>query len=164
MAEGKSVRKSEKSVPYSYPPAAEYQRASPRQVYPPPSQQGYPTRQSYPSRQSYTSRQSYPPPQVYESNPAYPQAMYQAPPITITNDYVNTIFKRWPVSASCSNCKTTVTTRVDSEMGCMVWLMFFVFLIISPCYSCFPFCIDDYYDATHYCPRCSRELGFYSVI
>ena len=156
MAERKSVRKSEKSVPYSYPPAAEYQRASPRQVYPPPSQQGYPPRQSYPSRQSYTSRQSYPPPQVYDSNPAYP--------ITITNDYANTKFKRWPVNALCSSCKTIVTTRVDSEIGCMVWLMFFVFLIISPCYSCVPFCISDYYDTTHYCPSCSRRLGFYSII
>jgi hypothetical protein len=84
--------------------------------------------------------------------------------VILTNNLEGTIFGNMPVLVMCKNCKVTVTTRVENSVGCMVWIMFIVFYIISPCVSCIPFCIKDWYDKTHLCPKCMRALGQFSLI
>jgi hypothetical protein len=162
MADGKIIYQPENPPPAVYPPPAGYHQGPPPATYNQPLPQSYVPPPSYNPPQSYPPQQAYPPPQQ-NYQPMY-QAVPNAPPVIITNVHVNPIFLSHPVHAACKHCQTTVTTRVEAHMGCMVWLMFLIFYMVSPCISCLPFCISSWYDTTHYCPRCSRALGVYSVM
>ena len=158
--------------PQSYPPPNAY---PPPGGYPPPS--GYPPPNPYPGpnyAQPGPPSGAYPPPMVYPPTGQHPLSGPPANhghhnnhggPTTVINVMpISTIFGPFSVIAYCSHCKDNVSTKIELHIGCMVWLMFFIFCLICPIISCVPFCVTTWYDASHYCPRCKHKLGKYSPI
>ena len=137
------------AAPGAYPPPA----------YPPP---GGPTYQ-YPSPGNAYPPQNpsvYPPPNyVSNGNGNQLHTVVQTNIVT-----VNTIFGPHPVIANCSHCKQNVSTRIERTLGCMIWLMAFLFCCICICSSCIPCFVSSWYDCNHYCPKCGKKLGKFCYI
>lgn len=134
-----------------------------------PSPQTYPPLQDSQPRVIYGSPQTYPASQSIENAPniiyaSVPNTEQQAAIIVVENNLNPEVFGPLPIVANCPACKCAVTTRTQHTIGCLVWLMFLVFYIISPCISCIPFCVESWYDTIHYCPKCSRSLAYFSYV
>lgn len=154
-----------------YPPPQQGYPPPPQQGYPPPPQQGgYPPPQQggYPPPQQggYPAPgQPYaPPPQVYPPPNAAPTSHQPATIIIAPGQPTHTIFGPIQTLAYCKHCNQNVNTRTEATIGCMVWVMFLVFYLVSPCISCIPFCVTSWYDIHHYCPHCSRKLGEFTLM
>jgi predicted RNA-binding Zn-ribbon protein involved in translation (DUF1610 family) len=165
------------------------QTHSPTQVYNPPGNfpnpTGIPNGVPY-DNSPYPNNPSYPPPPPPQANVAqgYPPQPYMPQGYTAqgyNNQYVQPVvvlnqpglgivvnnpgvFGVSSISYQCPNCKQRVNTITRQYMGCMVWLMFLLFYMVSPCVSCIPFFITSWYDTVHICPNCNRRLGSHSLI
>ena len=153
--------------PQSYPPPGGYPAPN---AYPPPNYPPPPGGNAYPPpNYPPPGQNAYPPPMAYPGGGQHPMT---GPPVytqqhggqttVISVMPISTIFGPYSTIAYCSHCKDNVSTKVELSIGCMVWLMFFIFCLICPILSCIPFCITTWYDASHYCPRCKHKLGRYS--
>ncbi|OMJ75753.1 hypothetical protein SteCoe_25017 [Stentor coeruleus] len=143
--------------PEGYPPQYPPPQYQPQPGYPPQPQPGYPPPPGY-APQGY-AQPGYPPPNM--------QPNYQQPPtsiIAIAPAPVRPVFGPNSTLAFCDHCKVNVSTHTVTYVGCMVWLMFFIFLFFSPIISCLPFCIRGWYDIGHNCPKCSRRLGMFTPL
>lgn len=156
--------------PESYPPPQYPPPQYPPPQYPPPQyppQSGYPPPQGGYSQPGYP-QPGYPPqPQAYTPSPQIIQPNYQQPPTTIiavTPAPVRPIFGPNSTLAYCDHCKMNVSTITVTYVGCMIWLMFFIFLFFCPVISCLPFCIRTWYNIGHNCPKCSRRLGMFTPL
>uniref|UniRef100_A0A665TA27 LITAF domain-containing protein n=1 Tax=Echeneis naucrates TaxID=173247 RepID=A0A665TA27_ECHNA len=61
---------------------------------------------------------------------------------------------------TCPSCQTQVTTRVDYQIGTLVWLMCLVFVLCGLVLGCclIPFFVKRFKDAYHTCPQCRQVL------
>ncbi|OMJ84028.1 hypothetical protein SteCoe_14954 [Stentor coeruleus] len=143
--------------PQAYPPP-------PQQAYPLPPPQAYPPPPGYPPQQNYPLQQGYPPSSnVVQPMPYAPLNIVQQNIIVATAP-VHAIFGRSSVLTYCDSCNLNVTTRSEPYVGCMVWLMFFIFILLVPCISWVPFITKTWFNVAHYCPRCTRKLGTFAPV
>lgn len=112
-----------------------------------------------------------PPPQQQKMMvaPPPPTSYGQPPPAGVPVQQVVQVqyvqaphFGHRPVTMTCPNCQSHITTSTDSEPSAMAWVVGAVLCIVGLwCFSCIPCCIDSLQSVTHKCPNCKNFLGRY---
>ena len=125
-------------------------------IYPPPQRSQPPLSNSPLQEYSTSQSRGVAPNIIYSSVPNIEQ---QPTIIAGNNNIYIKIFGRYPAVTNCPACMCLITTKTQHTIGCLVLLMFFVFYLICPCYSCIPFFVESWHDTIHFCPKCSRSLA-----
>ncbi|KHJ96770.1 hypothetical protein OESDEN_03269 [Oesophagostomum dentatum] len=81
------------------------------------------------------------------------------------------IYGPCPVEMDCPHCQAHIVTHIERVAGVLPWILcgicvllgFFLFLI-TWCFCCLPFCIDQCLDVVHSCPACKRHLGRFNRV
>ena len=65
-----------------------------------------------------------------------------------------------PINTTCTNCKKSITTIPQRQVGTgtWVWCTLLCFFVGCPL-NYLPFCIDGCKDIAHMCPSCSTIVG-----
>ncbi|XP_039248499.2 lipopolysaccharide-induced tumor necrosis factor-alpha factor homolog [Styela clava] len=115
-----------------------------------------------------------PPPVVQQAPPQQQQqqsttVVLNQPGQNNNNDDVigSPTFRESSVRCKCNNCRKTVFTTVEAEVGVFTWLMC-TLLFICGCSTCFlcllPFCLDRCKNIRHTCPNCQTTVGVFKRI
>lgn len=69
------------------------------------------------------------------------------------------------VEVTCPTCKAVVLTRVDEEASSGAYLCcMLMFIVGCALCSCVPFCMDNFKNYKHSCPRCNAFIGSYRPV
>jgi len=67
-----------------------------------------------------------------------------------------------PVELTCPSCKAVVMTSIEKESSNNAYLCcMFLFIFGCGLCSCLPFCMDNFQNYKHTCPRCNTFIGAY---
>ena len=78
--------------------------------------------------------------------------------IFLARHYAN--FGKSPITMTCSNCGSYITTKTRSETGVFQYVIAGVLCFIGCCPCCLiPFCVSDWEDVVHSCPNCNIVVG-----
>ncbi|XP_073503858.1 lipopolysaccharide-induced tumor necrosis factor-alpha factor homolog [Phyllobates terribilis] len=102
---------------------------------------------------------AYPPPPAYGSGGPQP-AVILAPTTTMI---MTTSFADTPASCTCPVCHQNVVTRIEYNIGLLVWLVFGILCLLGCWLGCclIPFCMDSCKDVDHFCPNCNHHISKY---
>merc|ERR1712228_682661 len=72
-------------------------------------------------------------------------------------------FGEGPVTMTCGSCQKTITTRTNTELSSMGWILAIVLCVVG-CWPCclIPCCVDSMQATTHSCPSCNITVGRYN--
>ncbi|XP_034150930.1 cell death-inducing p53-target protein 1 homolog isoform X2 [Esox lucius] len=92
-----------------------------------------------------------------------PSVVYvEAPPSIPAPEVILDIMKLPPVSSrtQCPECRQFITTEIVTSIGdaaCLACVTISLFGCVAGC-CLIPFCIDNFKDVTHRCPRCRSSI------
>ncbi|XP_071776762.1 uncharacterized protein LOC139928209 [Centroberyx gerrardi] len=66
----------------------------------------------------------------------------------------------WPSKTQCPECRQFITTEIVSSVSSVTWLVCFMTALLGCVAGCclIPFCMDNFKDITHACPRCRTSI------
>merc|ERR1719319_926705 len=106
-------------------------------------------------------QQGNPQPQIQQPQPQFQQQQYQPKGHQqVIRHHLN--FGKQPVTTTCTNCNSSVTTVIREDTGTFQYVVAGVLCFVG-CWPCclIPFCMNDWQDVTHSCPNCNLVLGRY---
>eukprot|EP00088_Acartia_fossae_P026013 TRINITY_DN2679_c0_g1_i1.p1 TRINITY_DN2679_c0_g1~~TRINITY_DN2679_c0_g1_i1.p1 ORF type:complete len:136 (-),score=7.75 TRINITY_DN2679_c0_g1_i1:139-507(-) len=92
---------------------------------------------------------------------APPPQYSQRPPIGQPQVTRAVMVGRSPISVTCPNCGSQITTRVEAESSPIAWISAGVMCLMGlwcGC-CCIPLCMDTFKDYIHTCPNCNAVIG-----
>jgi len=71
------------------------------------------------------------------------------------------IFERYPQETVCLSCQQHVVTKLEYRIGVSTWFMCCVVFLVGSFFGCcfLPFCMKEWKDAVHRCPKCNFVIG-----
>lgn len=103
---------------------------------------------------------AYPPPPPYGYGGAQPTVVMAPATTTVV---LTTSFADTPAACTCPACRQNVVTRIEYNIGLLVWLIFGILILVGCWLGCclIPFCVDSCKDVDHYCPNCNHHISKY---
>ncbi|XP_071374743.1 cell death-inducing p53-target protein 1-like isoform X2 [Centroberyx affinis] len=95
---------------------------------------------------------------VCEPSVFFIEAPPSVPAPTVILDKEN--LPAWPSKTQCPECRQFITTEIVSSVSSVTWLVCLMTSLLGCVAGCclIPFCMDNFKDISHTCPRCRTSI------